>query len=181
MIYVFLADGFEEVEALTPVDLLRRGGMEVVTVGVGSNIITGSHGITVVPDIIENDVVLDDSVDMVVLPGGMPGTVNLEHSQTVLNAVRFCYDNGKKVAAICAAPSILGHMGLLKGKQAVCFEGFESQLEGAEVLCTPVCVSGNIITARGAGVALDFALKLVEVMTSEERSRLLAASLQCVK
>ncbi len=179
MIYVFLAEGFEEVEAITPIDILRRCELDVTVVGVGENIITGSHGISVIADITDSELVLDDKLDMIVLPGGMPGTLNLEKSSKVNSAIEFCVENNKKIAAICAAPSILGHLGLLNGHKAVCFEGFENQLLGAEVLNIPICVSGNYITARGAGVALDFALKLVEVLISKERSEILASSLQC--
>ena len=179
MVYEFLANGFEETEALVPVDMLRRCGITVKTVGIGNNVITGSHGIPVITDITDSEVVMSDDVEMIILPGGMPGTLNLEHSVTVKNAINYCSDNNIYIAAICAAPSILGHMGLLKGKKAVCFEGYESQLEGAEVLYDSVCVDGKIITARGAGVSLDFALKLIETLISPARSETLAASLMC--
>jgi len=170
MVYVFLAPGFEESEALVPVDCLRRCDQQVQLVGIGDNIIMGSHGITVVTDITDNEVELNDESDMIVLPGGMPGTLNLEKSAVVQSAIDFCVKNDKYVAAICAAPSILGHKGLLKGHKAVCYTGFESQLEGAEVLEVPVVVSGKFVTARGAGVSIQFGLKLVELLTSKEKS-----------
>jgi 4-methyl-5(b-hydroxyethyl)-thiazole monophosphate biosynthesis len=107
---------------------------------------------------------------MIILPGGMPGTLNLEKSEYVQAAIDFCTANNKYIGAICAAPSILGHKGLLKGRKAVCYEGFEAQLEGAEVLNAPVAVDGNIITARGAGVAVQFGLALVEAVVSKEES-----------
>lgn len=179
MIYVFLAQGFEEVEALTPVDLLRRCGKNVVTVGVNDNIIVGSHNIPVVTDTITQEVVLSDEVEMIILPGGMPGTVNLENNPVVQQAIDFCVKNNKFIGAICAAPSILGHKGLLNGKKAVCFEGFEDQLTGADVQNTAVAVDGNIVTARGAGVAVQFGLKLAEVLISKERSDVLKASILC--
>lgn len=179
MIYVFLAQGFEEVEALTPVDLLRRCGKNVVTVGVNDNIIVGSHNIPVVTDTITQEVVLNDEIEMIILPGGMPGTVNLENNPVVQQAIDFCVKNNKFIGAICAAPSILGHKGLLKGKKAVCFEGFEDQLEGADVQNSAVAADGNIVTARGAGVAVQFGLKLVEVLISKERSDVLKASILC--
>ena len=119
--------------------------------------------------------------EMIILPGGMPGTLNLEASSKVQEVIDYCTKNDRYLAAICAAPSILGHKGLLRGRNAVCFEGYESQLIGANVLYNPVCVDQKIITARGAGVALDFSLKLVEVFLSKERSKLLGASLQCKK
>lgn len=176
MIYVFLADGFEEIEALTPVDMLRRCEQEVITVGVGRNAIRGSHGIVVGTDITDEELVLGDDTEMIILPGGMPGTLNLEANPNVQKAIDFCIENNRYVAAICAAPSILGHKGLLKGKKATCYTGFESQLEGAEVSSDSVCADGNIITSRGAGTAMDFALKLAEVLTSAERSKMLKDS-----
>ncbi|HPY83684.1 MAG TPA: DJ-1/PfpI family protein [Ruminococcus flavefaciens] len=170
MIYAFLAEGFEETEAVTPIDLLRRSGKKVITVGVGDNIIMGSHGIPVVTDTIAQEAPLTDELEMIILPGGMPGTLNLEKSEYVQAAIDFCTTNNKYIGAICAAPSILGHKGLLKGRKAVCYEGFEAQLEGAEVLNAPVAVDGNIITARGAGVAVQFGLALVEAVVSKEES-----------
>lgn len=170
MIYAFLAEGFEETEAVTPIDLLRRSGKKVITVGVGDNIIMGSHGIPVVTDTIAQEAPLTDELEMIILPGGMPGTLNLEKSEYVQAAIDFCTANNKYIGAICAAPSTLGHKGLLKGRKAVCYEGFEAQLEGAEVLNAPVAVDGNIITARGAGVAVQFGLTLVEAVVSKEES-----------
>ena len=162
MIYAFLANGFEETEAIAPIDLLRRSGKTVVTVGVGDNIITGSHGIPVVTDTIAQEAPLTDELEMIILPGGMPGTLNLEKSDYVQAAIDYCVANNKYIGAICAAPSILGHKGLLNGKKAVCYEGFETQLEGAVIADTSVAEDGIFITARGAGVAVDFGLKLVE-------------------
>jgi 4-methyl-5(b-hydroxyethyl)-thiazole monophosphate biosynthesis len=170
MIYVFLANGFEETEAIAPIDLLRRAGKKVVIVGVGDNIIVGSHGITVVPDTIAQEAPLTDELEMIVLPGGMPGTLNLEKSDYVQAAIDYCVTNNKFIGAICAAPSILGHKGLLRGKTAVCYEGFETQLEGAEIGSGSVAEDGIFITARGAGVAVDFGLKLVEKVHSKEES-----------
>lgn len=179
MIYVFLAQGFEEVEALAPIDLLRRCGKEVITVGVNDNIIVGSHNIPIVTDTITQEIKLDDTLEMIILPGGMPGTINLENNPAVQEAIDFCVKNDKFIGAICAAPSILGHKGILKNKKAVCFEGFENQLEGADVSKDSVMADGNIITARGAGVAIQFGLKLVEVLISKERSNTLKAAILC--
>lgn len=179
MIYVFLAQGFEEVEALAPIDLLRRCGKEVITVGVNDNIIVGSHNIPIVTDTITQEIKLDDTLEMIVFPGGMPGTINLENNPAVQEAIDFCVKNDKFIGAICAAPSILGHKGILKNKKAVCFEGFENQLEGADVSKDSVMADGNIITARGAGVAVQFGLKLVEVLISKERSDTLKAAILC--
>lgn len=179
MIYVFLADGFEETEALAPVDLLRRAGKNVVTVGVGDNIIRGSHGIPVIADTIAQEIRLDEELEMIVLPGGMPGTLNLEKSEYVQKAIDYCVQNNRFIGAICAAPSILGHKGLLRGKKAVCYTGFETQLDGAVVGDGAVETDGIFITARGAGVAVEFGLKLVEKAVSEEESNRQRAAILC--
>ena len=179
MIYVFLADGFEETEAIAPIDLLRRAGKKVVTVGVGDNMITSSHGVTVVTDTIQQEAPLTDELEMIVLPGGMPGTLNLEKSEYVQKAIDFCTANGIYIGAICAAPSILGHRGLLKGKKAVCYEGFETQLEGAETGTEPVAADGIFITSRGAGTAVEFGLALVEKAVSNAESDRIRASIMC--
>ncbi len=179
MIYAFIANGFEEIEAVAPIDILRRSGKEVITVGVGDSIIVGSHGIPVATDTIAQEAPLSDELEMIILPGGMPGTLNLEQSRYVQNAIDFCVENKKYIAAICAAPSILGHKGLLKGKTAVCYEGFETQLEGAEIGSGSVAADDIFITARGAGVAVDFALKLVEVLVSKAESERLRKAILC--
>lgn len=179
MIYVFLAEGFEETEAIAPIDFLRRSGKKVITVGVGDNIITSSHGVPVVTDTVVQEAPLTDELEMIVLPGGMPGTLNLEKSDYVQRAIDFCAEKNKFIGAICAAPSILGHKGLLKGRTAVCYEGFEAQLEGATIGKTSVAVDGNIITARGAGVAVDFGLKLVEMAVSKAESDRLRMAVLC--
>lgn len=180
MILVFLANGFEETEAIAPIDILRRNGQDVVTVGIGEEVITSSHGITVATDTTETDIAFSDEIDMIVLPGGMPGTLNLEKSKAVQDAVDFCTANGKYIGAICAAPSILGRKGLLKGKRATCFPGFEDFLEGAQFTGEPVEHDGNIITARGAGVAIEFGLKLVEVLSGKAASDKLKEAMRCV-
>jgi 4-methyl-5(b-hydroxyethyl)-thiazole monophosphate biosynthesis len=138
-----------------------------------------TFNIPVVTDTVTQEVVLSDELEMIVLPGGMPGTINLENNPVVQQAIDYCMKNNKYIGAICAAPSILGHKGLLDGKDAVCFEGFESQLGNANILDAPVAVDGNIITARGAGVAIQFALRLAEAVTSKERSDVLKASILC--
>lgn len=171
MIYVFLANGFEETEAIAPIDLLRRSGKKVITIGIGDNIITSSHGVTVVTDTVAQEAPLNEELEMIVLPGGMPGTLNLEASVYVQAAIDFCVSHGIYIGAICAAPSILGHKGLLKGRKAVCYQGFEDQLGGAEICDTPVSEDGIFITARGAGAAVDFGLKLVEKAVSEAESK----------
>lgn len=178
MIPVFLANGFEEIEALATVDILRRAGLDVVTVGVGSKIPVGSHGIPVCADIEEN--LLDIyAIDGVVLPGGMPGTTNLEASAVVQKALARAIDNNLLVAAICAAPSILGHGGYLNGKKATCYPGFEQELFGAIVADGGVVADENIITASGAGVAVDFALELVRYFVSDEVATEIRGGIQC--
>ena len=179
MICVFLANGFEEIEALATVDVLRRAELDVRTVGVGGKLVTGAHGIAVQADWEEKDVVTDP-LQAVVLPGGMPGTLNLEKSPIVQAAVRECMESGKFVAAICAAPSVLGHMGLLQGRKSVCFPGFESQLVGAQLSQKPVCTDKNLITARGAGVAVDFALELVTQLLDSQTAEKIRMSMQCM-
>lgn len=180
MIYVFLAEGFEEVEALAPVDILRRAELEVKTVGVGGKNITGSHGITVVADIEEKDVTTDD-MEMMVLPGGLPGTLNLEKSPIVTACAEYCARNNIYLAAICAAPSILGHMKLLNGREAICFPGFEGQLGDAVLSEKFVCVDGNIITAKGMGVATQFGLTLAALMAGQHEADHIEAAIQCEK
>lgn len=179
MVYVFLADGFEEIEAIAPIDLLRRAGIQVKTVGIGGWEITGAHGITIRCDILPEHMRLTSSLDGIVLPGGMPGTKNLERSPDVQRAVVFCAENKKYIAAICAAPSILGHLGLLEGKEAVCYPGFEEELRGAVLSAEPVCEDGNMITAKGAGVAVEFGLKLVGIFCGAKTASDLKAGIQC--
>lgn len=164
MVYCFLADGFEEVEAIAPIDMLRRAGVEVKTVGVTGTVIDGRHGIRVIPDVDINEIVLDSSLEAVILPGGLPGATNLEESSEVQKAIDFANENGKYVCAICAAPQILGHKGLLSGKQAIAYPGFEDELKGAIISENYVVLDGNIITAKGAGVATEFGLKIVSVL-----------------
>ena len=166
MIYVFLAQGFEECEALAPIDILRRGGLEIKTVGIGSKTVTGAHNIPVVCDITEEEATTKD-LEGVILPGGMPGTLNLEKNETVQRFIDYTAENNLLLGAICAAPSILGHKNLLNGKKATCFTGFEKELLGAEVIDIPVVADGNIITAYGAGAAFDFGFKLLSYLKGD--------------
>ena len=177
MIYVFLADGFEEVEALTPVDYLRRCELPVQTVGVTGKIVTGSHGIPVTADILAEEMDLTQ-MDAAVLPGGMPGTLNLEASEAVKDALNWCAEQQCLIGAICAAPSVLGHMGVLIGKRATCFPGFEGELAGAQFVNEAAVRDGNIITSRGAGTATQFAAFLIEALLSKERADRLKAGIQ---
>ena len=164
MVYVFLAKGFEELEALAPVDILRRAGVEVKLVGVTGKQVRGSHGIAVSCDITIDNASFDE-LDGIILPGGLPGTTNLEVDKTVQSFIDYAAQNGKVIGAICAAPSILGHKGLLQGKNAVCYTGFEKELTGAHVLDRPAVRDGNIVTGWGAGGAMDFALAYLEAIS----------------
>ena len=142
MVYIFLADGFEEIEALAPVDILRRAEVDVKMVSINDKLeVTGSHGIAVHADVLLKEV--SEKADMLILPGGMPGTLNLQKCQPLCDMLKKA---DGYVAAICAAPSVLGGLGLLKGKKATCYPGFEDKLEGAECVCDPVVVSGKTIT-----------------------------------
>lgn len=174
MVYVFLADGFEEIEALTPVDLLRRAGVAVTTVGVGNKReIRGSHDVTVLADIADADFA-DDAPDMIVLPGGMPGAAHLDTSPVVATALEKAAASGGFLAAICAAPMVLGHKGYLAGKKATCYPGFEAELGGATPQNAPVVRDGRVITGAGMGVAAEFALALVGALCGEAAARSLS-------
>ena len=178
MIYIFLADGFEEIEALCPLDILRRARLDVTTVGVGDKLdIVGAHGIKVASDIKDTEF-CDPSPDLVILPGGMPGTKNLEASPVVKKAIDDAISNDAFIAAICAAPSILGKMGILQGKEATCFPGFEDSLEGAILSDKKVVRDGKIITASGMGVALEFGLAIVEALLGKDSAQAIASQIQ---
>ena len=161
-IAIFFAEGYEEIEALTVVDLCRRAGILVDMVSVTDSLqVTGAHGIPVVMDKMLAEVEFD-TLDMLVLPGGMPGTRNLEQVPLLMEQVKAFAAAGKYIAAICAAPSVFGHLGLLAGKNACCYPGFEEELTGANVMFHPCEADGNIITSRGMGCAIDFSLKIIE-------------------
>ena len=176
MVYVFLANGFEEIEALCPIDLLRRAKVEVTTVGIGTDCVTGSHGITVHADI-SDTFFRDGKPDMVILPGGMPGTTNLDASPVVDAALKAAVRNDAYIAAICAAPMVLGRRGLLHGRRATCFPGFEQELDGAVEIGGAVVRDGKIITARGMGVAQDFGLELVRALRGDKVAEELRAAI----
>ena len=177
MVYVFFAHGFEEMEAIVPLDVLRRAGLEVQSVGVGSKTVTGSHGVTIHCDVSDKET-SGKGLEMVILPGGMPGTKNLAGSKRVNACIDYCIAKDVWIGAICAAPSILGNRGDLKGKKATCFPGWEEQLEGAVISPERVVVDGRIVTAKGAGSSMEFALKLVECLLGKEKAAELEASMQ---
>lgn len=167
-VYLFLADGFEEIEALATVDVLRRAGVKVTTVSINpTEMVNGAHGIPVVADALFADCSYNEA-DMLVLPGGMPGAANLDAHEGLRAAISAHAEAGKWLASICAAPMVYGHMGLLNGKKATCYPGFEGELAGATYTATPVEKDGNIITGKGPAVVLPFAYALAEVLVGEE-------------
>ena len=176
-VYVFLAEGFEEIEAITIVDVIRRADIPVTTVSItGKKEINGAHGISVVSDILFSGADYTDS-EMLVLPGGMPGATNLKNFKPLADLLREKNAANEKIGAICAAPMVLGSNGLLNGKEAVCFPGFEDQLTGAEILKQPFVTSHNITTSRGAGTAMQFALEIVTRIKGADKAGQLANSM----
>ena len=169
MIIVLFADGFEEIEALLPVDILRRGGLDVRTVGIKGKTVVGSHGIKLICDADAGEI-NPDEVTMAIFPGGMPGATNLDESDFTDKIISAVTVNGGRLAAICAAPLILGRRGLLEGKEATCYPGFEQELRGAKISNKSVVTDGNITTARGMGVALEFAEELVALCLGKEKA-----------
>lgn len=167
-IAIFLANGFEEIEALTVVDLCRRAGLTIDMVSVTDSLqVTGSHGIEVKADKVIDD--LDfDAMDMLVLPGGMPGTTNLENTEKLMENIRAFDSKGKYISAICAAPGVFGRAGLLQGKKACVFPGLEGELKGADVQMSETTVDGHILTSRGMGTAMAFGLAIVERFCGKE-------------
>lgn len=180
MVYVFLADGFEEIEALATVDILRRAKIEVLTVSVSEKTVHGAHGIDVVADITAKEFDITKPFDCVMLPGGMPGTKNLDKSPLVKEVLTKAAEENLIIAAICAAPLVLGKMGILKGKDAVCYPGFEKDLLGANVKSDFVVRDGLILTGKGPGVALEFAYCLCDMIKGETKtSSKLKKEMQC--
>lgn len=179
MFYMFFADGFEEVEAIATLDVIRRAGIEIKSIGIGSNIIEGAHGIKIICDSTDSDITLSDDLNGIILPGGMPGTTNLMNNDTVNKFVDYCSENKLLLCAICAAPMILGRKGLLNGCKAICFPGFEEELIGAEISDKFVCRDGNIITAKGMGSAVNFGLEIVSAVKGIDAANSLKSTLQC--
>ena len=175
-VYVFCADGFEEVEGLTAVDLLRRAGVSVTMVSImGRTKITGARNISVNTDILIEDI--KEEADMLVLPGGMPGTNYLRDHEGLAELLKKQYEAGKWVAAICAAPSVFGDLGILNGKEAVCYPGFEERLTGATIGEGTVAVTDHVITSRGMGTAIDFAAALIARLHDEKKAEEIKASI----
>lgn len=179
MIAILLADGFEEVEALTPLDIMRRAGLDARTVAIGSKVAIGSHGIAVVCDMTADEVKLDE-VTMAIFPGGMPGSLNLDASPFTDEIINSLVKRGGRLAAICAAPLVLGRRGLLSGKAAVCYPGFENELVGAKIpeeSDVRTVTDGNITTSRGMGAAIDFSLEIVKSLLGEKKAEEIASAI----
>lgn len=170
-VYLFLATGFEEVEALTVVDILRRGGVDCQTVSVMRDYdVTSSHMVTVRADLLFDEVDFSDG-QMLVMPGGVPGTPNLKAHAGLAKLIRQYKEEGKDLAAVCAAPTIYGEMGLLEGKNATCFPGMEEGLIGANKLTDNVVCDGQFITSRGMGTCIDFGLTLLARLTDQDKAQ----------
>ncbi len=174
---VFLAEGFEEMEALGTVDILRRGGIGVITVSITDDkTVKGAHGISITADATISSMDLG-SADALILPGGMPGSSNLDASDVVKDAIMKQYKAGRIVAAICAAPMVLGGLGILEGRKVTCYPGFEEKLCGAQATGRDVEIDGNVITGRGPGLVMKFALALVEALKGDAAAKEVAAGL----
>ncbi len=172
-----LAEGFEEIEAITVIDILRRAEINVITVSITKNLqVKGAHNIIVTADTIIENVNYDD-IQMIVLPGGMPGAKNLNEHNLLKEKILSFHKKDKQIAAICAAPMILGELNLLENKQATCYPGFEKYLNGAIITNKGTEISNNIITAKGPAFAIEFALKIIEVLISKEKSKVIADGL----
>lgn len=172
MIYLLLAEGFEETEALVPLDILRRGNQKVLTVGITGRTVVGAHGIAVEADILPSEAT--EVPSLLILPGGMPGTTNLDASGETERLLSLTLASGGRVGAICAAPSILGKRGLLRGREAVCYPGFEQYLDGAVIATKSVVTSGEFTTAIGMGAAYAFGLELLTLLAGQETATAVA-------
>ena len=165
--YVFLADGFEDIEALAPVDILRRGGLNVKTVSINAtDMVASAHGVQVKADMMFADADFSDA-DLLMLPGGLPGSTNLNAHEGLREALVKHYESGKRIAAICAAPMVFGSLGLLEGKRATCYPGCESTMTGAEYTKQLVTIDGNIITGEGPAAAFPYAYAILEIFAGK--------------
>jgi 4-methyl-5(b-hydroxyethyl)-thiazole monophosphate biosynthesis len=167
---LFLATGFEEIESMCVVDTLRRAGVTILLAGLHEGPIVGSRGVQMIPDSLLDELTVGD-FDAVILPGGSPGYINLGADERVLEMVMKAYESGKLVAAICGASSILGKLGIVRGRKATIFPGKEAELVGATPVSDPVVVDDNVVTSQGPGTALEFAIKLVELLVGEQKAR----------
>ena len=180
MVYLFLAQGFEEIEAIAPLDILRRADIEVKTVGIGGKLITGGHGITVTADLSDGEVEPNPNVECIILPGGNIGTLNLSKSQKVEAFIDYAMRNGRLIAAICAAPTILGDTGRLSGRNATCYPGLEKRLRGANYLELPVVCDRNIITAWGPGASVEFGFEILDYLKGSAAAKETGDSMLCI-
>lgn len=177
MLGIFLADGFEEIEALATVDIVRRAGIDIKTVSISDKTVTGAHSITVTCDLVIDEI-NPDKFDGFILPGGIPGTDNLKNCKMVTDLILKAFSDGKLVAAICAAPSILGGLKILSGKKATCYPGYEKMLLNADVTGEKSVCDGNVITSKGAGTAHDFAFEIVKYIKGKEKADEIRKSMQ---
>ena len=178
-VYTFLANGFEEIEAMAPIDILRRGGVDIKTVSItGSEYVESAHGVTVKADMKFEDADNFDDADILLLPGGMPGSTNLNEHEGVRHALIAQHERGKRIGAICAAPMVLGSTGLLKGKKATCSPGFEKYLTGATYTAELVQEDGNIITGEGPAAVLPYAYRILNYLAGEEKSATIQADMR---
>lgn len=177
MVYMLLGTGFEETEAITPLDLLRRADVEVLTVGLNGKTVTGGHGISIAADITIGEMDLTN-MDMIVLPGGLGGVASIRACAEALDAVRFAWDNGKFVAAICAAPTVLAGLHITDGKKAACYPGCETDMGSAHVVPdAPWVRDGNLITGTSAGCAVPFGLALIAALKGQEAADAVAGQI----
>lgn len=177
MVYMLLGTGFEETEAIAPLDLLRRAGVEALTVGVNGKLVKGGHGIGIEADIELSQMDLT-AMDMIVLPGGLGGVASVRASEQAMEALRFAWENGKFVAAICAGPTVLADLHITDGKKATCYPGCEADMGSAHMISNAACVrDGNLITGTSAGCAIPFGLALVEALKGEEAAKDVAAKI----
>ncbi len=180
MVYVFLADGFEEMEAVAPIDILRRMNVPVTIVGVTGRQISGSHNITIYADKTFDECDFKD-IEAIVLPGGMPGTINLGNNEQLCSLIKKCFKEGKIVSALCAAPSVLGNLGLLEGREFTCYPGFEKDVKGIYKNVPLVISEGKptVITAWGPGAAYRFGFALAQIITGKNTDKLKASMMTC--
>lgn len=172
MLYMFLAEGFEETEAIGALDVIRRANIPIKTVSIGEPLVTGSHGISVKADILKRELSFED-MEGIILPGGLPGTTNLKNDSEVQKAIKYCHKNGLLLAAICAAPMVLGELGVLDGKNATCYPGYEDTLKGATPTGEAATSDGNTVCGKGAGASMLFGAKIVDYFKPGEGRKIL--------
>lgn len=178
MVYLLLGNGFEEIEAIAPCDILRRGGVEVKTAGIGGKTVTGSHGITVQADIAVEEICLDD-MEMLILPGGLGGVQSIRGDRMAMDVISKAWDGGKYVSAICAAPTVLAELGITNGKKATCYPGMEEQMGSALMTGEAVTRDGNVICGQAAGAAMEFGFTLLAALRDGETAKKVRRAMVC--